>query len=183
MLFKQSDDELMEDVKRGSKAAFSELIDRHGSAVLGYCMRVYSGNTATAEDTTQEVWMKVLENNQSYKGSGHFKAWLMTITRNTAFTEMKKSSRYQDENSEEEGEIQIPDDFNLEEHMVELEDLALTKKHIDSLPDQQRMALILWLDGEDTYQGIAKQLNLSLASVKSLIFRARENIKKKLEAV
>lgn len=176
----QTDDDLMDLVKQGNTAAFKTLLERHGNAVFGYCMRTLSGNRALAEDITQEVWLKVVRKCDLYSSRGQFKAWLMTITRNSAISEIRKTSKLTHFEINEEGEI--PADFNLEDQLVKNHEADSVKAAIDALPDPQRIALTMWLMEDLPYEDIAKEMDTSVSAVKSLLFRAKQGLKKAIGA-
>lgn len=178
MLGNQSDDELMTLVKQGSEPAFTILFKRHSSSVFGLCMRFFSGNRSRSEDVSQEVWTKVVRYAPSYEANGKFKAWLMQVTRNSALREIEKNQAvYQ---MDHEDDVDIADSFNLEESIAESHREAELKQAIDQLPDAQRTALVLWIDGSRSYEDIAKELKASVPGVKSLLFRAKQALVKRL---
>lgn len=180
MLFEASDDELMERVQKGDRAAYASLLKRHGSAVYGATMRLLSGNRAKADDITQEVWLKVLEKCHLYKPNGHFRAWLMTVARNEALGELRRNVRFTD--SEESLEETPDTSFNVEAAIDDNKVSGKVKALIDELPDAQRAALVLWLGGDVSYEQIAAEMHISLANVKNHIHRAKASLKAKLEA-
>ncbi len=181
MTLNLADEVLVRRLREKDIAAFRILVDRHGPAVMGACLRILGGNRALAEEITQDVWMKVLDlgASGSYAGSGSFRGWLLAIARNAALTELKRQGRFSRFGLPEES--QLPSDGDPEASIglnAEMEDL---KQAIDALPDSQRVALSLWVSEELSYEEIAGRLEASVATVKSLLFRARQSLKKKLE--
>lgn len=175
----QSDDELMLLVKQGDQAAFTQLFKRHSSAVFGLCMRFFGGNRSRAEDVSQEVWTKVVTYARTYQPEGKFKSWVMQVTRNAALREIEKNQvNYQ---MTHEDDVDLKSDFDLEESLIERTREAQVKQVIDQLPETQRAALVLWIDGSHSYEEIAVRLKSSVSSVKSLLFRARQNLAEKLK--
>jgi RNA polymerase sigma factor (sigma-70 family) len=177
MLFEASDDDLMRSVQRGDSAAFGRLLERHTRCVFGTSMRYLGGNRARAEDITQEVWMTVLAKCEFYKPEGKFRAWLLTVTRNAALMEIRRSSRF----SELDEEKQIPDSEPAADSLFSAaEDRGRIQKEIDALDTGERTALLLWLGGDLSYEEIAAEMTVSLATARSLIFRAKQRIKRNL---
>src|SRR5687768_1258748 len=84
----------MKEIARGSQKAFAELFERHSKKVLGYAKRLLGGDMELAEDISQSVWMKVVAAAPEYQGRGEFIAWLYTIIRNTALSEIRDRSRW-----------------------------------------------------------------------------------------
>jgi RNA polymerase sigma-70 factor (ECF subfamily) len=169
LFFKATDDELMQKVASGSEAAFRSLFDRHGSRILGYCCR-FMGSEPRGEDVAQEVWMKVIRASKEYQAEGKFAAWVLTIARRACLSAFRERSDNTEISFEAGIEADIPD---LDRQTVEEE---LSQNEIDRLPDQQRIALLMWMTNESSYEEIAAELRLSVAAVKSLLFRARRSL-------
>jgi RNA polymerase sigma-70 factor (ECF subfamily) len=139
------------------------------------------GNRQGAEDVAQEVWMKVVRASQSYRGEGKFAAWLMTIARTTCLSALRRAG--DEEVAFDEGmENDVPDldRDGVEVEMGRQQTLAQLKKNIDALPDAQRAVLTMWMANEMSYEDIARELGLSPSAVKSLLFRARQNLEKSM---
>lgn len=176
----KTDDELMQQLKEGNKLAFRELYGRHSGLVFGYCMRYCSGNKSLAEDIQQETWMRVLKAAPRYEGKNQFRAWLLTITRNTSFTQLGKQLTLHDDSAE--AEAKIPDSTDLEKDFGDKVESVRVQKAIDALPDSQRVVLVLWLVEEASYEEICASTGLSEPSVRSLLFRAKKALRAQLEA-
>lgn len=175
-----SDDELMQELKAGNKQAFRELYGRHSGLVMGYVMRFCPGNRALAEDVQQEVWMRVLRAVARYEGKGQYRAWLLTISRNTAFNHLGRQLTLHDEPAESEAKIDSGTDLELD--FADKVDASRVREAIDALPDSQRVVLTLWLVEEASYEEICSSTGLSEPSVRSLLFRAKKALRAKLEA-
>lgn len=172
-----SDDELMERVKRSDHAAFVELFDRHSSAVYGYCMRTFAGNRPLTEDVSQEVWLKVVRRASTYEGGGRFKPWLMTIARHEVVNLVRKRIPAADLEPGEE----IPSEEDLELDFLEASEAADLKAAVQELPDAQRLALTLWLERDASYGEIAAEMGTGEGSVRQLLYRAKQALRKRLE--
>ncbi len=174
------DDRLVKEIAKGSQKAFRSLFEKYSGALLGYCQRLLA-NQSLAEEVSQEVWMKVVTLAESYKAESHFSAWLFTMARNTCFNQLKRQNttfKYSEELAYQ-GELKQTEQ-QMEKMFEEKEDQNLVKKAIDSLPDSQRVALILRIADELSYEEIAGEMRLSLSAVKSLIFRAKQSLEKSL---
>jgi len=178
MMGSLSDDELMTLVKQGSEPAFTILFKRHSSAVFGLCMRFFSGNRSRSEDVSQEVWAKVVRYARTYEPNSKFKAWLLQVTRNSALREIEKNQVVYQMTHED--DVDIADGFDLEESIAENHREAEVKSAIDQLPEAQRAALVLWMSGTVSYEEIAVELKASVSGVKSLLFRAKQALVKRL---
>lgn len=166
-------------VKQGDEGAFTELFRRHSSGVFGLCMRFFSGNRSRAEDVAQEVWCKVVRYARTYEPNGKCKAWLLQVARNACLREIEKNQVVYEMVHEDDVDL-ADDSFQLEEKMVENHREQEVKAAIDELPEAQRTALVLWIDGARSYDDIAKEMKASVSGVKSLLFRAKQSLVRRL---
>ena len=170
----------MKEIAMGQTNAFNILFQRYSSAVLGYSCRIL-GSMEKAEDASQDIWMKLVKSASSFSGSS-VKPWLMTITRNTCLNVIRSQSRFREMKSElyetKDLHFQASD---IEEILSQTQDIAAAKKVIQDLPDAQRVALTLYMTENCSYEEISKELDTSVSSVKSLLFRARETLRSQLQ--
>ena len=170
-----TDGELMTAIAHGNRQAFREVYRRYAALILGYSVRLLN-NRSTAEEVTQEVWLKVVRAAASYRGEGSLKAWLFTVTRRTAFNYMR------DHLSDPEvalAEVNLSA-TDLEEQVLARAEIGRVREAVAALPEAQRVALTLWLTEDLSYGEIASQMQVSEAAVKSLLFRARQNLEHQL---
>jgi RNA polymerase sigma-70 factor (ECF subfamily) len=184
------DSTLMELVKQGNKNAFHQLFDRYNGKIYGYSKKLLAGNSEKAEDITQSVWLKIAEKSSIYQSTGHFIAWAYTITRNLITDEFRKKSEVLYASSDNPAdyskvEFDLPEEMvqreNIEKALIRLSESIKIKKALASLPDNQKLILEIWMSEDISYEDLALQLNITLASVKSLLFRARQNMEHKLQ--
>jgi len=175
----------MAKVAEGDEAAFQELIEFHQSAVIGTVAKML-GTASEAEDVAQMVFIRVWKSAARYQPTAKFTTWLFTITRNLVFNEMRRRKRRK-ETSIEEGEenfhVTIADDPSRRPDAEALEGELARKidEAIQALPEKQRMAVILRRFENAPYEEIGEILDLSLPAVKSLLFRARAQLRENLQ--
>lgn len=175
------DAELMLRAGRGDSAAFEQLVERHQSLVLGTIARML-GNNSEVEDIGQQVFVRVWKSAGRYRPSAKFTTWLLTITRNLVFNESRRRKRHPvDTLDVHEGEESlaipdrahaVPDQTVLEQELQEAIDRA-----IQALPEKQRLAVVLRRYEEKSYEEIGQVLELSVPAVKSVLFRARTELR------
>src|SRR6476660_8970043 len=135
----------MELVSESDMKAFEELVERHQRLVIGTVGRML-GTNSDAEDIAQQVFVRVWKNAKRYEPRAKFTTWLLKITRNLVFNELRRRSRHpavplQTETDEEERPIKdehaIAPDATLLEHELQ----AAVEAAIAQLPETQRMAV------------------------------------------
>lgn len=171
-------------VKQGDMGAFECLVEAHQAKVIGTIAKML-GDTSDAEDIAQQVFIRVWNSASRYEPSAKFTTWLFTITRNLAFNELRRRKRHPAtslQSEVEERAFQLQDTRNkLPSHvMMEEEMQAAIQKAIDALPQVQRMAVILRRYQDVSYEEIGKILELSVPAVKSVLFRARTELRERL---
>ena len=175
---------LMQLVARGDTAAFEQLIERHQTLVLGTVARML-GSNSDVEDIAQQVFIRVWKSASRYVPTAKFTTWLLKITRNLVFNELRRAKRrshapLQPDPSGD--EIQLKDEGNQppDASLLEVELQEAIEKAISELPETQRLALVLRRYEELSYEQIAEVLDLSVAAVKSVLFRARTELRARL---
>lgn len=175
---------LMRLVARGDTASFEKLIERHQSLVIGTVARML-GSNSDVEDIAQQVFIRVWKSAFRYVPRAKFTTWLLKITRNLVFNELRRAKSrghapIQTETNME--EMQLKDESNPapDASLLESELQEAIEKAIGELPETQRMALVLRRYEEFSYEQIADILDLSVPAVKSVLFRARTELRARL---
>lgn len=182
---------LMIEVRDGSASAFSELMLRYQGRVLTILENLV-GNRDLAEDLTQDVFLRVFRARKSYQPGSKFSTWLFTITNNVASNAKRSKSRRREvvlEGSES-GPLgprpldqlavaasgQMPARQLDKAEMRDIVRLALAE-----LNERQRMAVLLNKFEGMCYADIAETMGLTPQAIKSLLSRARLNLREVLE--
>ncbi len=170
-----TDDQCIKRMAVGEEEPFQVLFERYGDLVFGYCVKLLK-DRERAEDASQDVWVKVIRNAKKYKSQGKFRAWLLQIARNTCFSLFRdiKKNRAEDVDDHEVEDVTQESILDL---MSAEENRERVKKCIEALPDNQRMALVVWMTEDKSYEEIAEQMETSVSAVKSLLFRGRQSLK------
>ncbi|WP_395742775.1 RNA polymerase sigma factor [Prosthecobacter sp.] len=178
---------LMLRVKEGDVKAFERLVELHQSAVIGTCARMLN-NVDDAHDIAQQVFIRVWRSAPRYEVTAKFTTWLFTITRNLVFNETRRRSRRKEVSIEQESEDDPPRHFADHstpgaDHLTQQTELEQAlDKAIAALPEKQRIAVIMRRHQDLPYEDICSVLKMSLPAVKSLLFRARTELRKHLAA-
>ena len=175
---------LMRLVSRGDTSAFEELIERHQALVAGTVARML-GSNSDVEDIAQQVFIRVWKSARRYVPRAKFTTWLLKITRNLVFNELRRTKRHahvplQSEPGTE--DLPVKDEMNLapDASLLEVELQRTIEEAILQLPEAQRLALVLRRYEQLSYEQIAEVLELSVPAVKSVLFRARSELRSRL---
>ena len=175
---------LMRLVGRGDTSAFENLVERHQSLVTGTVARML-GSNSDVEDIAQQVFIRVWKSARRYVPRAKFTTWLLKITRNLVFNEMRRSKRrghvpLQSEPGVEDTPLKDETNPAPDASLLESELQREIEEAIMQLPESQRMALILRRYEQLSYEQIAEVLDLSVPAVKSVLFRARTELRSRL---
>lgn len=178
------DTELMLRVRQGDAVAMRAIVSRHGDSVYAMARRMLP-DSAEAEDLAQRTFIRVWKAAPSYEPTAKFTTWLFTILKNLVFNEVRRLSRKPASSLEEHEQFGCglaaqgqpsPAEALRQKELEEVVEAAL-----GSLPPKARMAMELRRVQQMNYEEIGAVLGMSLPAVKSLIFRARQALKEKLE--
>lgn len=172
----------------GDDAAFDELVRRCKRDVFALGYR-YGLTPADADDLAQEVFVRVYRSRETYRPSARFRTWLLRIATNLVISEARKrklrkaASLQAMRVGSDDGEVDIEDprDERPWDRLDAVERSLAIEEALEKLPDSQRTALILNRFEELSYEEVGEALGLKIPAVKSLLFRARQNLKAALE--
>ncbi len=195
MLDEQPDDkttntELLRRVRLGNKHAFEVLIHRHQRSILNFIFH-FMGNQADAEDLTQEVFLRVWKSAGKYKPDAKFTTWLYKIATNLCINKQRAIrirrlfalSRYQEQRQDSKDAFITGAGVDLltpEKRLIDSEQSVQLLNALNALPTSQRLAIVLKIYDEMSYQEIAQIMDRTVAAVDSLLIRAKKNLRKKL---
>lgn len=172
-----SEKELIKHCKEGKSEYQKLLYDKYSPLLMGICLR-YAKNKMEAEDILQDAFIKIFLKLDSFRGEGSLENWLTRIVIHTAINAYHK-------NSAKMNEIDIDDlNGNVEDVTITNSDslsLQLLLRFIEELPDGYRTAFNLYeIDGY-SHKEIAEMLGCAPVTVRTQLFKAKENLKRKIE--
>ncbi len=182
------DYDLVERIKNQDESAFKELVESYQDMVINSCYGLLHDYNE-AEDVAQDVFVEVYESIHKFRGDSKISTWLYRIAINKSINTTKKNKlrkffiKIEDAfNGVETRNYEKSDDINSKplQRLESIENKAIIKNAIDHLPSNQKIAFTLHKYEDVSYKEIAEIMDLSLSSVESLIFRAKQNLKKKL---
>jgi RNA polymerase sigma factor (sigma-70 family) len=160
------DDRLVEQIRRGSEAAFEVAFERHGRAILSYCRHML-GSPEEAEDAVQHTFAAAYADLQ--RGVDRqivLKPWLFAIARNRCLSLLRAGR----DHAIEQPELATAGLADQVEQRAELRRLLADLRE---LPEPQREALLLAEVGDLSQADIAHLLGCEVSRVKGLVYRAR----------
>ncbi len=183
-----SDEVLVKRIKRGDEASFRQLVERYRSRVysIAYAM---TKNQSDADDLSQEIFLKVYRFLPQFKGKSKFYTWLYRLAINTCISAINNRKKKHEEvslflSSENKDVLlnTLPEE-SVVSPMQLLENKELGQKirlAIDSLSDGLKEIFILREIEDLSYKDLAEIFKCPEGTIKSRLFRAREELRKKL---
>lgn len=167
---------LLERCKENNEKAQLTLYNQYYRAMFNVSYRIV-GDSYLAEDVMQESFLKAFTKLDSFSGNVTFGSWLKKIVVNTSINELKKTNKYQFESLDENLEVM---DFKEEsENYSELKAESILKT-IQSLKSNYKIILTLFfIEGYDLEE-ITGILNISNENCRTMMSRAKESLRKKL---
>lgn len=185
------DVQLMLRVKDGDDSAFAQLVEKYQDRLVGIFSNMFA-DKSHAEDLAQEVFMRIYRARQGYEPTAKFSTWLFQITNNLASNSRRSKGRKK--------EVQFAPDVSGsqpvargEQNLAEKSALMPTRQldrselqervqvAMQNLSERQRMAILLHKFEGMSYADIGAAMELTPQAVKSLLSRARENLRVELE--
>lgn len=170
--------------QRGDESAFDRLVETYSGQVFALLTR-FLGARPGREDLVQEVFLRVIRARERYEPTARFSTWLYRIVFNLSVNESAKLEARQksgvagSDDGPSDGFSDV-EDADAESPTTRLEQgdvVQAVRTAIAALPEQQRMALVLAKYHELPYTEIAAVIGSSEKAVKSLVHRARENLR------
>ena len=181
-----SDELLMALFKKGDEQAFRILFDRYYSHVLNFAFRLLASREES-EDIAQETLFRVYDNKDRFDSSRFFRPWLFAIASRLASNKLRHRKRHPsrsldwkpDDDSEYQSPPELPDVTTPQPHevMEKKQTIDMVREALDALPEKQRTVVILARYEDMPYEEIGMVMGLSVGGVKSLFFRAKEQLR------
>jgi RNA polymerase sigma-70 factor, ECF subfamily len=191
------DQRLMRRFQKGDVSAFEVLLHKFEAPVLSLVRRYLGSRSSGVEDVAQEVFIRIYRSKHTYEPKAKVGTWIYRITVNTCLNEIRRLGA--DKNRRvggftamfgragDDGEPDGSSGFADAKVSAPSEELATSelegkvREAIDRLPEQQRLAVVLSRYHGLAYEDVAEAMESSVPAVKSLLTRARENLRKALE--
>lgn len=185
MITLRTDDDLVQAAQSGDHDAFAELCRRHTQTTRQRILAIVR-HQQDAEDAMQETLLRAYANLRRFRQSCKFSTWMTAIGINAALTVIRKRKSRREfdlELSRPDGPgwdivDQAPDP---ECRVAKAQIVLLLQKELDSLPPKMQEVVTNYYDQDHSVQEAADALGISVAAVKSRLFRGRRSLKSSLE--
>jgi RNA polymerase sigma-70 factor (ECF subfamily) len=180
---------LLERCKKGDRNAFDALIRRYEKKVYNFAFRL-CGNYDEASDIAAETFVRLYNSLTSFRGDSSFITWLFRIITNIYLDQRKRQRSRPNQSLEsmielEENSVrrQYEDPTpSPEDHVEGRERTAILQAAIRTLPDYQRLMIVMFHVEGKSYEEIAEVMDLPIGTVKSRLNRARLSLREKLQS-
>lgn len=182
-----TEQELILRLKNGDNLAFRNLVESRQSLVYNTILG-FLQNPEDAEDVTQDVFIKVFESIQQFKGESALSTWVYRVAVTSALEFLRRKKRKKRFGflspilgEDNEPTMDLPDFNHPGVTLDQKEKAAVLFKAIRQLPENQQTAFILNKVECLSYQEVAEVMQTSLSAVESLLHRAKNNLKEILK--
>lgn len=179
----KDDDELILKAQAGDLYSFDLLVKRYQKKIYFLAYRMVK-NHDSADDIAQETFINAYEAIKSFKTGYNFYTWLYRICMNLSINLLKRQKFVIPESQFEEKASPLEKEATTQDPLSELTSKELEnkiEKALDSLPPKYKAVLILRIYEDLSYEDIARTLKISIGTVMSRLFRAREKMQELLK--
>ena len=170
------DEELLPLIKNGGHAVFDELYSRYGQKMFSYFFRMLWKNKELAEDFTQDLFIKLINNADAYMEGRNFSTWLYSIANNMCKNEYRKQEMRKAQGhffkAETLADVVNPDMRRFKEAVHNC---------TNELPEEKKALYILRFQENLSVPDISKIMNIPEGTIKSRIFYLLKEMKEKLK--
>jgi RNA polymerase sigma factor (sigma-70 family) len=182
------EEDLIQSLIEGHEHAYRLMMEEYADLVYNTSLSIIQ-NANDAQDITQDVFIEVFQSIKKFEKKSSLKTWIYRITVTKTLDELKKAKSLKRgslftrvfKNKEERTMPDIPHFHHPGVELEQKEAASALFLAIDKLPEKQKVAFTLNKVEQLSYKEISEIMQLSLSSVESLIFRARQNLQKLLE--
>lgn len=179
----EQDLEWMLQAQTGDLNAFAKIVEKYEKPLFNFFLR-FLGNKETAEDAAQQLFLQIFKALPRYKVQAKFSTYLYRIAKNIAINISRRNhflSFFSLSDFLEQEDPPCPKKERPEEILEKNEKEEQVKKALELLPLRQRLAIVLAYFEDCPMQEIAERMECTVASVESLLFRARQTLKNSLK--
>jgi RNA polymerase sigma-70 factor, ECF subfamily len=172
-----NEEELICRILQGDNSAFEQIIGNYQHMVYHICLR-FMKNNEDAEDTAQEVFIKIYKNIHKFKSKSSLATWIYKISVNVCLNKLKSTNKYKSDPIDDNDYVCRglgPDE------VAEInEEKVFIFSEINKLNSTASLVVRLRLFGDKSFNEIAKLLNIPASTARTSFTRSRDYLKKSL---
>jgi RNA polymerase sigma-70 factor (ECF subfamily) len=177
---RRADARLIDGCRQGSREAFRQLFDTYKDRVYTFALNFFHGDEATAEDVTQEVFLRLFTKIGQYRGDAAFTTWLYRLVANTCLDEQRRRKRVVPllaDAGEEDAAAHTSPEEEFQRHEV----VAAVQRALAGLNPALRLTLVLKYFEDLSYEEMARVLGCSKGTVASRLHRGLKSLARQLD--
>lgn len=173
---RQSDADLVRDIKHGDARALEEIVKRYSNKVYNLAFHL-TRDAAAAEEIMQEVFLTVVAKIGTLTNEAYFSTWLYRVTTNAAYGFLRKERKFSEQTPVEDIDAEVQQDYDWsdlpDDVLLSEESREVLRRSIDSLPETMRTVVVMKDMEGFKNEEIAESLGISVPAVKSRLHRGR----------
>lgn len=168
---------------KGDPAAWDQVVELYGERIYNLALR-FTGQTAEAEDLTQDIFLKLYQQLDRYRGDVPLMAWALRLSRNLCIDRYRHlRSRHFGQTLGEDTLALLPAEGDPQRNYQKRENCRLVYRGLAKMPDGQAMVIILRDLQGFTYEEVADYFEVPIGTIKSRLNRARQQLVTILEGL
>ncbi len=179
-----SETEFIHLLRRRDEQAFQQLIVEQRSRVFNTCFNILQ-SIEDGEDVCQDVFIEIFQSISKFKGDSQLSTWIYRIAITKSLEFLRKKNRKKRfgffQSLTGQGDYELNQPANFDHPGIQLENKELSRflfAAIEKLPERQKVAFLLHKTENLSYADIAEVMEISVSSVESLLFRAKQGLQK-----
>jgi len=183
-----TDNEMIRSVLQGNQDNYRYLMEKYQQMVFRTCIG-FVHNKDDADDLTQDVFIQAYQGLPRFKADSAFSTWLYGIAVNASLNKVRKSplknflqriENYTGKKNEQEALVSVSTGEDPENMLIRQEQIEAVRHALDTLPENQRTAIILSKYDDLSQKEISEIMNTTEGAVEALLQRAKKNLRDKL---
>lgn len=185
-----TDSEIIRLIIDGDRKLFRILMEKYQLMVFRTCMG-FLHNKDDADDLTQEIFIQAYQSLQGFRNEATFSTWIYRIAVNASLNKVRKNKSNHllhrldalfGTSRDKENSLPVFDTENPESILIRRENEKWVQMILDSLPENQRIAMVLSKYDDLSQKEIAEIMKTTEGAVEALLHRAKTNLKKKISS-
>lgn len=177
-----TDEQLIAWVAGGDASCLGTLFERHNKAVFQYCLQM-TRHRSTAEDLTQDIFLKILNKAKSFRGSGSFKGWMFNVARNVTLDYLRSAKRRGVTAPVEESMEAMIENRSPEQAVSGNQSMNMLARALASMPVHVQEVIWLGRYELDSYEELGVALGCKAGTARVRMHRAMQQLNTQFAAI